>query len=537
MSTADAPAPRGWLRRYRVPIIAVMVPVIARLVMLFMERTEIGLEFYFGTLMAFQFLTMFSVLTLAVWFVFFSGFRFAVRAAGVLIAACAVAAAVGTIRKIEFDGKMNPTVRFKWEPTDEQILASHLSSAPAAQDGAVFTIGATDSPCYRGPSGNGLAPGVTLAGDWTATPPKELWRHPVGTGHAGIAVAGNSAVTIEQREGDEVVVCYDRATGRERWAYAYPARFSQSEPMGGDGPRTTPAIADGDVYSLGARGDLVCLDGSIGSPRWKVNVIADNGAAIIDWGVSASPVVVGGLVVVNPGIDPKQNANQAVAAYDRKSGKKVWANGSKPAAYASPQRVVFGGKEQVLVFDAAGLGGYDLADGAELWRHPWKTSMNMNSAQPVVVGPDRVFVSSELSNGGAVVEVRYDDAEKKWQAREVWHTRALCARFACPVVHNGYIYGLSGGLLVCVDAKTGKQVWNDGKYGDGQIVLSGDYLVISAEKPGRVVLVAADPSEFRELGSMPVFKDRTWNVPALAGNQLFMRNHREMACLELPTVK
>jgi outer membrane protein assembly factor BamB len=242
-------------------------------------------------------------------------------------------------------------------------------------------------------------------------------------------------------------------------------------------------------------------------------------------------VVHGNLVIVNPGVDPANIANRAVAAYDRSTGTKVWANGRHAAAYASPQVVTLGGVPQVLVFDADGLGGYAPADGAELWRHPWKTSMGMNSAQPVVVGPDRVFVASEVSNGCAVVEVR--KAADGWEAREVWRNRALAARFSGPVFFDGHVYGLSQGRLVCVEAATGRKRWADGSFGNGQMVRAGDRLVLTTET-GEVVLAAADPAEYRELGRVEVFPDRTWNVPALAGAQFVLRNHREMACLELP---
>lgn len=530
---ADIPSPhrRGWLRRHRFPLSVVAVVLLARAAIFGMERFEVGLDYHFNAVLGFQFLCLLAVALLAAWFVFFSGYSMLTRGAGVAAALLLAGGFAAAVRSVDFDGQMNPRLHFRWEPSADELLAKYLSESGPAAGGADLTAGPTDSPRFRGPAGDGTAPGVKLADDWSANPPREVWRHPVGAGHAGVAVAGNSAVTVEQRGGDEAVVCYDRATGKERWAFAYPARFTQSEPMGGDGPRTTPTIADGDVYSLGATGELVCLDGRTGAKKWQRNVLADGNAANAEWGMAGSPLVYRNLVIVNPGVNPAANAGKAVAAYDRATGAVVWANGKYPAAYTSPQTVTLDGKEQVLVFDAAGLGGYDPDNGAELWRHPWKTDMGMNCAQPVVVGPDRVFVSSEKSRGGAVVEVKKQgDA---WAAREVWRTRALNARFCSPVVRGGHLYGLSDGRLTCVDLSTGKPVWADGDYGNVQLVLAGELLVVTSER-GRLALAAADPAEYRELGSVQVFKDRTWNVPALAGRQLVMRNHREMACLELP---
>lgn len=529
MSDPAISTSRGWLARNRVPLIAVAVPAGLRAVAAAMNRYEIGLEFLFPVMMGFQFAALVAAAVVAVWFLFFAGYSPLTRAAVCLLVLAAVGAGVASVRKLEFDGEMNPSVRFRWEPTDDELLARHRATAEKATDAAELSVGATDSPAYRGLAGDGSTPGVTLA-EW-ADPPKVRWKHPVGGGHAGIAVAGNSAVTVEQRGEQETVVCYDRATGRERWAFGYPARFSHSEPMGGDGPRTTPGIVGGLVYSVGGAGELVCLDGATGKPKWQTNVLTDSGAVNAEWGMSASPLVLGDRVIVNPGVNPKDNNGQAVAAYDRLTGKRLWATGTHPMAYASPLRAVFAGVEQVVVFDADGLGGHDPATGAELWRFPWKTDMGMNSAQPVVLPGDRLFISSERSNGGAVVEVT--KVGDKWEAKRVWGNRSLSARFSCPVFAGGHIYGLTEGRLACVDAATGKRKWIDGDYGNGQIVLAGDKLIITGEK-GKVSLVAADPAEFRELGSLPVFDARTWNVPALAGKRLFLRNHREMACLELP---
>jgi outer membrane protein assembly factor BamB len=532
MAADSPPADRpGWLRRHRVPLAAVAAVLLVRAVIFGMERFEVGLEHHFNAVLGYQFLCLLAVVVLAVWFLGFSGYTLRTKAVGALLVGAVAGVFFAVTRKVEFDGQMNPRFHFRWEPSGDELLAKHLAESGPATGGADLTIGPTDSPRFRGPHGDGTSPGVSLREVWDATSPRELWRHPVGASHGGIAVAGNSAVTLEQRGGSEVVVCYDRANGKERWSFAYPARFTQSEPMGGDGPRTTPTVADGDVYSLGATGELVCLDGKTGQPKWQRNILADNGASNAEWGLSGSPLVYKYLVIVNPGVNPASNAGKAVAAYDRATGNPVWANGKHPAAYASPQLVTLGGAEQVLVFDAAGLGGYDPATGAELWRHPWKTDMGMNSAQPVVVGPDRVFVSSEKSNGCAVVEVRKDgDA---WKPREVWRTRALTARFCGPVVRDGYAYGLSDGRLTCVDLSNGRKVWADGHHGSGQLVFAGNVLVVTSED-GKLTLAAADPAEYRELGRIDVFEDRTWNTPALAGKQLLMRNHREMACLELP---
>ncbi|MGL6095098.1 MAG: PQQ-binding-like beta-propeller repeat protein, partial [Fimbriiglobus sp.] len=506
-------APPGWFRRHRTPLFAVGIPAALWAAFTAVMNFEVVPEALMPLMMAFQLATLIGILTLGGWFLTFSGYRTSVKLAGVTVVVALIATAVGTIQRVEFDGQMRPIVYSKWAPVPEQMLERHLAASGPAVGGADLTPGPTDSPGFRGPRGDGSAPGVELSADWAAIPPKILWKHPVGDGHAGIAVAGNSLVTLEQRGGDETVTCYDRDTGKERWATAYPARYDNTQPMGGAGPRTTPAVAGGAVFTLGATGELVATDAATGAKRWQVNILTDNGAKPPQWAMSGSPLVVGSVVVVNPGADPDNNTGQAVAAYDRATGKKVWATGKFVAGYASPMLVTLGGKEQVVVFDAGGLGGYDPADGKELWRHPWNSAMGMNSAQPAVVGADTLFVSSEKSNGGALLSVSGTPSEK-------WHTRALAARYCSPIVHRGHAFGLGDGQLTCVDLATGKRVWKEGNFGNGQILRAGDWLVMTAEK-GDVALVAADPTEFREVGRVPVFTDRTWNMPALAGKRLY----------------
>src|SRR5262249_35753456 len=197
--------------------------------------------------------------------------------------------------------------------------------------------------------------GLALARDWSARPPRALWQQAAGGGYAGVAVVGPSAVTIEQHDGEEAVVCCDADTGRERWSYRYPALFSEG--MGGDGPRATPTVADGDIYALGATGHLVRLDGATGRPKWEVNILEDNDT--IMWGMSGSPLVYDQFVVVNPGAQRESAKGRAVVAYDRDTGKVRWQSGDRKASYSSPQLVTIAGVRQVLVFDGEALGAYD----------------------------------------------------------------------------------------------------------------------------------------------------------------------------------
>jgi outer membrane protein assembly factor BamB len=535
--TADRPS---LLRRLRVPLIAFTLPVLLLIGLIVIGRLDpddVAPEAMIALFMGFIVSTELAILVVAIWFLFFSGLRLSTKLVGVLLAVAVVTAIVETPRRWEFGGMMTPIPIFRWQPDLQAELSERLArvdhDAPALT-AADLAVGPEDFPRYRGSRADGVAPATAVGVNWSATPPKEVWRVPVGWAYSGIAIAGNVAITLEQRGDEEAVLCYHRATGKELWAHVYPAKFTQTPPMGGPGPRSTPTICDGDVYCLGAKGHLVCLDGTTGKPRWPmIDVVTDNGATVVQWGMTSSPLIVGDKVVVNAGIDPDSNQHQAVAAYDRKTGKKVWAAGDHAAGYSSPMLATLDGMEQIVLFDVGGVAGIDPADGKELWRHPWKTWQDMNIVQPLILPGDRVFISSETLNGGALLEVKKSGTE--WTVRPLWTNRNLAARFANPVFCAGHIFGLSNGRLVCLDAETGKRVWrSDEGFDSGQLLVCGTTLVVQAERTGEVVAVAAEPTEYRELGRTKVFRgSRTWNTPALAGGRLYLRNHEEMVCLDL----
>ncbi len=527
--SSPAPKPLTFWRRYRVPLLLIPIPIVLLILERLWDRFELSPEalMYVGMAMTFSFILV--PLVILIWFLFFSSFTRQTRLTCFLILVGLVAGAIAITRKVEFSGQMKPIVYFRWDHLPQDNLAA-LTNLPAGELLDV-TITAADSPFFRGPLHDGTTPSAPKDKEWTSKPMDIFWRHPVGGGHAGIAVAGQVAITIEQRGDHEAIIAYKAENGLPVWVHQYPAGFHHSEPMGGDGPRTTPTIVEGLVYTLGAQGHLHCLETATGKVKWQQNILEDAGAKNLEWGMSGTPLVVGDKVIVNPGIDLEKKTQQAVIAYDRMTGKKAWSAGGDMAGYSSMMKVSLAGVEQLLLFDAAGLKGLDLASGKQLWLHPWKSSFDMNCAQPIIVGADQVYISSQVANGGAMVKVSHEgDA---WKTSEVWKNKYLGINFSNAVLHEGYLYGLSNGYLTCLDAKTGERKWKARQsYGNGQILLAGDVLVITAED-GYVALVATDAKQFKELKKIPVFSGRTWNVPAIARGRLYLRNHQEMACVRL----
>lgn len=461
---------------------------------------------------------------LLLWVLLFSRLAWKVRVLvlAAVVAGGALAAALFEIRGVT--GDLRPIVKPRWDrPAPPQPPAV----AAAAPSTGLAAPGATDFPQFLGPQRNATLPdGVKLARDWSAAPPRLLWRQAVGAGWSGFAVVGGRAVTQEQRGELEAVVCYDLLTGRVLWTHTDPARYFTT--IAGEGPRATPTITQGKVVTLGATGLLNCLDLATGRRLWSTNILTANDASLPEWGVAGSPLVQDGWVIVNPG-GPN---GRSLVAYRLADGAFAWGAGEGRGSYSSPVPGTLGGVRQVLIFNQRAVVGHDALTGRVLWTHPWNSS-HPHPAAPVVLSGDRVLVSSGYGVGTELLQIERGP-EGEFHARRVWKSIRLKAKFNNVVTKDGFVYGLDDGILACVDLATGERRWKEGRYGHGQFLLVRDLLLVTAEN-GEVVLIEPTPDQRRELTKFTALRGKTWNPPALAGDLLLVRNDQEAACYLLPT--
>ncbi|HEV8316052.1 MAG TPA: PQQ-binding-like beta-propeller repeat protein [Vicinamibacterales bacterium] len=379
---------------------------------------------------------------------------------------------------------------------------------------------------FRGPSRDGHYRERPVRTDWPAGGLTPLWKQPIGAGYASFVVARGRAFTIEQRGSDEVVAAYDVPTGRELWTNSWRATFSET--LGGDGPRATPTWADGRVYALGGQGELRCLDEADGRVVWRTNILEENGATNLQWGMAASPLVVDDTLILLPG-GPN---GRSVVAYDRRTGSIAWSALGDQQAYSSPMLVTLAGVRQLLVFSSSRLMGLTPDRGELLWEYSWTTQFGVHAGQPLVLGDNRVFLSSGYGTGAAVIELTPEG--NRFSVREVWRNNRMKNQFTSSVLHEGFIYGLDESILACLDANTGELKWKGGRYGYGQALLADGHLIVLTED-GDLALVRATPERHQEITRFKVLSGKTWNHPAMADGYLWVRNGSEMAAFDLRT--
>jgi len=404
-----------------------------------------------------------------------------------------------------------------------QASASPSPGAEAAAQPSAPSRGAYWTN-FRGPRRDGKYDQTPVATSWPASGLPVLWKQPVGIGFASFVIADGKAYTIEQRRRQEVVAAYDLASGRELWTQAWNAEYNDSN---GDGPRSTPTWDQGRLYALGATGELRCLDANSGAIVWGKNILSENQASNLQWAQTASPLIVDDKVIVLPG----GGGGKSVVAYNKMTGAPVWKALDDRQAYVSPMLVELGGRRQVVVVSSLRVVGLTPENGALLWSYPWDTDMGINVSQPLVVDKNRFFISSGYGKGAALVELK--SSGNTFTPTTIWENTNMKNKFNSSVLHNGYIYGLDEGILVCLDVNTGERKWKEGRFGYGQVLLASGHLIVTQGETGELALIKATPDKYTEVARFAAVQGRTWNYPAIADGRLLVRSANEMAAFDI----
>lgn len=410
--------------------------------------------------------------------------------------------------------------RAGWGPL---LLALVAWGGPAAKG--------DDWPQFLGPNRTGISQETGLISAWPAEGLPELWRVAGGVGMSGVSVVGDRAVTLVQGDDRQWALCLAVATGKTLWKTELAPEYRNAM---GDGPRGAPTIADGVAYVYTGEGVLLALNVSDGKVAWRKALVEELQGTVADYGMACSPLVVGDNVVVTVGAP-----SATVVAVSRKTGEIAWQAGKEfGAGYSSPAVRRVGGRDQLLVFHGGGAMGLDPASGGLLWSFPFETDFSCNIATPLAVS-NGVLLSAGENHGSVLLDLkprgkgfeptpRWSSLGNKSTLRNEWQTSILLGDVlfgfdnvgnAGPVTH-----------LTCVDAQSGERKWQQLRFGKGNLIAADGKLFCST-LTGELVVVAANPAEFQELGRMPVV-GKTRQAPSLAGGRLFLRDDREIVCLD-----
>ncbi len=503
-----------------------------------------------GAMMGLMF-AMYSIpvlsLLLVLWAVATRNGSLAFRRASFVGALLLFAAGWNTLRTDGITGSADSLLAWRWSKTAEQRLLAQeelVPAAPAALPPASTTVpmkevslpvapveitpkpptansSTANWPGFRGPHRDGIVHDVRVNKDWAAARPVEIWHRAVGPGWSSFAVHGDLIFTQEQRGENEVVSCYRLSTGKPVWAHRDAARFWESN--GGAGPRATPTLSNGRVYSLGATGILNVLDEQTGALIWSHNAAADTESKTPGWGFSASPLVIDDVVIAA--------TSGRVVAYDSKTGERRWMGpAGSGTTYSSPQLFTIDGVPQVVLMAGHGPVSFAPADGTVLWHYEWTPGAPI--VQPAMTADGDLLLSEGDNAPLRRISVRH--AAGGWNVEERWRSSGLKPNFNDYVIHNGHAFGFDGSILACIDLKDGKRSWKGGRYGQGQLILLADQnlLLIEAEQ-GDLALVFATPDQYKEVARISAIEGKSWNHPVLVGDVLLVRNDQQMAAFRL----
>ena len=376
-----------------------------------------------------------------------------------------------------------------------------------------------DWPWYRGPDADGVSKETGWNPKALAGGAKILWRVQVGVGWGTVAVKGPYVYVMGNKGGKDNVQCLDIKNGKEKWKHAYPCSTGQWA-----GPRATPAVVDGVVYSVSREGHVFCLDAAGGAVKWQKNITKEFRAQPHTWGHSGSPRIDGRMLLLNAGPHG--------LALDKKTGAKIWSSGAGTGGYATPVVFTKGAKKYAVIFALKDICGVELATGRKLWSFPWENRWKVNAVDPVVFD-DKAFFTSGYGRGcGLISGISGAGAKKPWESK------AMANHLSPVIMMKGLVFGVHGNAgkscaIKCMDPNTGKEKWSK-KTEFSTFTGAGDKLIILDQK-GVLSVADASPTGYTEHSrAKAVSKGQCWTAPVLCRGMVFCRSKQgELACVDM----
>jgi outer membrane protein assembly factor BamB len=391
---------------------------------------------------------------------------------------------------------------------------------------------AGDWPQWLGPFRDGSS--KEKVAPWKEAP-KVLWRHPTGEGNGAPVVAAGKVyffAKVKDKE-EEEVTCLDAKTGKHVWRTAYPRGSIVT--LFGAGPRSTPVVADGRIITYGITGLLTCFDAEKGTQTWQVDTRKEYSPAKLAFGAACSPLLAGRNVLVNVG-----GEGASVVAFDSATGAVAWKSQDDPASYSSPIHIRQGAADEVVFLTGKRLLGLNPAEGSLFWEFPLVDKLFESSTTPQRMGD--ILVASSITYGSIGLKLETQDG--KPAVKQAWKDARLTCYFSTPVaVGKDHMYMVTGSdplafkheaTLRCVETTTGKEVWSKTPVGEyhASLLRTGDDKLLFLDDGGNLMLLEPNTKEYKELARSKVC-GKTWAHPALADGRLYVRDEKELICLQL----
>ncbi|WP_146460286.1 outer membrane protein assembly factor BamB family protein [Rubripirellula tenax] len=440
-----------------------------------------------------------------------------------------------------FSGEMVPQFAFRFDEGME-LADLDAESSDIALDDSAEANAIANSTNFLGTDRNGIIEKRAFAVPESAGDVDILWNQGIGEGWSSFAVAGDRAVTLEQRGEMECLTCYRLRDGKLLWIQSAATRHENA--LGGTGPRSTPTIDSGRVYAQGATGKVWCVDLFSGDEIWKLDLLEVAGWTklesenAITWGRAGSPLIVDDMCVLPlGGPDELANSGRSLIALDAKDGTTRWTAGEAQISYGSPMTMTLAGVRQIVSVNEATVTGHSIEDGAVQWEFEWPGQSNAgaNCASAVQAGMNRFIIGKGYGGGSALVEI--DGDKTSMNAHAVWSSSSvLKTKFTHACLGDNVAYAISNGSLEAVNVESSDSYWRQprsDRLGQGQLMRVEDVLVCQSES-GHVDFVDAVADEYRLKLQLPALSTKTWNVPTIAGRHILVRNDRETICFYMP---
>ena len=419
------------------------------------------------------------------------------------------------------------------------VLIAVLALAGLSSNRSRVVAAPGDWTQWGGPSRNFMSDSTGLAKAWPAGGPRRLWSRALGEGHSSVLVEGSRLYTMYRpfgllnyvrRSQEEVVAALDAGSGRTLWEYRYPGPTGDVDFSYGAGPHGTPLIVDDVLYATSSRSELFAIDKMTGRLLWSHDLAKEFGAPIPDRGYTCSPIAFRNTIIVTLG-----GSNQAVGAFDRKTGALIWKGGSASASPASPILIDVDGEQQLVVFGGDRVAGLNPVNGQTLWSVAHRTDYGLNISTPVWSATDNLlFVSAAYSSGSRAIELR--QAGGKTTATEKWYSNRTRVHIGTVIRVGDYLYLSSGdfgpAFLTAVDVKTGRQVWQNRAFARAQLLYADGKLIV-LDEDGTLALATVSPEGLEVLSRASVLENVSWTPPTLAGATLYVRDRKTLAAFNL----